>query len=236
MKDRNSDAGRASNGFRLGLTLGALGLLALPFDLPLTQAALALDLPKTIAKLIRLSEAWSHGYGAAAILISVFVLDRAARSEMPRLVAGTILGGLLANLTKLAVARARPRAFDLDGNVLDSFLGFFPLGLGPSTQESFPSAHAATGFALCVVLSWRYPHGRWLFLAFAIVSGAQRLFAEAHYPSDVLIGGALGCLGARACLPGGLVAPPLDRWVERIRRRRSPRLAVSAQPEAGVGS
>lgn len=236
MKDRSPSGNHATSGIRLGLALAALGLLALPFDLSLTQAALELDLPKTIAKLIRLSEAWSHGYGAAAILIAVFVLDRTGRNEMPRLVAGTILGGLLANLTKLAIARARPRAFDLDGSVLDSFLGFFPLGLGPSTQESFPSAHAATGFALCVVLTWRYPHGRWLFLGLAIVSGAQRVFAEAHYPSDVLIGGALGCLGARACLPGGLVAPPLDRWAERIRRRRGPELAASAQAAGGVGS
>lgn len=185
--------------------LAVAAVLALPLDLDLTRLATSGHLPKTLEKLIRLSEAFSHGYGAAVILIAVCVLDRAGRRFLPRLVAGTVLGGMLANALKLLVARTRPRRFDLDGRILESFTGWLPMGQLPSTQEGFPSAHAATGFALATMLAWRYPHGRWLFGTLAVVSGAQRVFSSAHFPSDVLFGASLGCLAAYACLPGGIL-------------------------------
>ncbi len=208
------------------LLLAGLALLALPLDLPFTRFATGGNLPKTIEKLIRLSEAFSHGYGVLVILLAVFFLDRAHRSVIPRLAAGTALGGMLANTCKLLLERTRPRRFDLHGSVTDSFGTWFPLGALPATQESFPSAHAATGAALAVMLTWRYPQGRPFFVGLAIVSGLQRVFAAAHFPSDVLFGAALGCLAAFACLPGGLLGRHLDRfeaWITRGREGTAPR-------------
>jgi membrane-associated phospholipid phosphatase len=205
----------------------AAALLALPFDLDVMRFAGADPLPKGLEKIVRLSEAFSHGSGAATILLAVFLLDRSGRRWLPRLVVGTLLGGMLANLVKLLVARTRPRRFDLEGSILDSFAGWLPLGQLPSTQEGFPSAHAATGFALATVLAWRYPQGRALFFALAIVSGSQRVFSSAHFPSDVLFGAALGCFAAFACLPGGLLDGPLGRIEDRIKRRH---------PDAGFRS
>lgn len=207
-------------GMLLPLSLAGAALLVLPLDLGLTRLALEGHLPRSVEKLIRLSEAFSHGYGAALILVSVYLLDRASRRFLPRMVAGTLLGGFLANGLKLLVSRTRPRRFDLDGNVLDSFSGFIPLGQLPSTEEGFPSAHAATGFALATVLIWRYPQGRWLFVGLAVVSGAQRIFSAAHFPSDVLFGAALGCFAGAACLPGGLLDGPLARLEDRLGLRQ----------------
>jgi len=201
------------------LALAAAAALTLPLDLPITRWATEGHLPKSIQKAIRLSEAFSHGYGVGAILIAVFVLDRARRTLLPRLIAGTVLGGLLANCLKLLVSRMRPRSFDLHGRILDSFHGFFQFGQRPSTEEGFPSAHAAAGFALAVMLAWRYPEGRTLFFALAVVSGAQRVFSEAHFPSDVLFGAALGCLAGFACLPGGVLGRPFDRLEARLGAR-----------------
>ena len=198
-------------GLLLPLALAVAAVLVLPFDLGLTRLATAGHLPKTFEKLVRLSEAFSHGYGATVILIAVLLLDGEGRRVAPRMVAGTVLGGVLANTFKLLVARTRPRRFDLDGRILDSFSGWLPLGQLPSTQEGFPSAHAATGVALATVLAWRYPRGRWLFLALAVLSGSQRVFSSAHFPSDVFFGAALGCFAAFACLPGGALDGPLGR-------------------------
>jgi len=210
------------------LLLAAAGVLVLPLDVPVTRWVTAGNLPRDLEKAVRLSEAFSHGFGTAVILIAVFILDRSHRWLMPRLVVGTVLGGLLANALKMLVSRTRPRSFDLHGPVLDSFSGFFSLRQLPSAQEGFPSAHAATGFALAVMLSWRYPQGRVLFFTLAVVSGAQRVLASAHFPSDVLFGAALGCFAGYACLPGGLLSGRLDRWEARRASSHPPGGAPSA--------
>jgi membrane-associated phospholipid phosphatase len=63
--------------------------------------------------------------------------------------------------------------------------GILPILLG---------AERAAGFA--TMLAWRYPHGTGVFATFAAPAGAQRVFASAHYPSDVCFGAALGLAGA----------------------------------------
>lgn len=214
-------AHRRSTRRLVALALATAAVLALPLDLSVMRWATGGHLPGSAEKAIRLSEAFSHGFGAAVILLAVWLLDRGSRSQMPRLVAGTVLGGVLANTLKLVVSRTRPRAFDLDGQILDSFSGWLSFGRLPSTQEGFPSAHAATGFALAAMLSWRYPAGRTLFVVLAVVSGVQRIVSSAHFPSDVLLGAALGVLGASLCLPGGAASAPFDRFESRRAIRRS---------------
>lgn len=201
--------------WRLPLALAAAAVLALPLDLPVMRWVTNTDLPGSVDKGIRLSEAFSHGFGVAVLLLAVFVLDREHRARVPRLVAGSVLGGTLANCLKLVISRTRPRRFDLDGQILDSFSGWLSLGRLPSVQEGFPSAHAAAGFALATMLSWSYPAGRTLFFALAAISGLQRMHSMAHFPSDVLFGAALGCLGASLCLPGGLIGRRFDRFEAR---------------------
>jgi membrane-associated phospholipid phosphatase len=203
--------------WRVPLALAAASVLVLPLDLPIMRWVTTVHLPGSVDKAIRLSEAFSHGFGVVVILIAVFVLDREHRARMPRLVAGTVLGGVLANGLKLLVSRTRPRSFDLHGQILDSFSGFLSLGRLPSVQEGFPSAHAAAGFALAVMLSWSYPAGRTFFFVLAAISGLQRMQSMAHFPSDVLFGAALGCLGAYACLPGGVAG----RFLDRLEARRA---------------
>jgi membrane-associated phospholipid phosphatase len=41
-------------------------------------------------------------------------------------------------------------------------------------------------------LAMLYPRGRFLFAAFAMSVGLQRILGSAHYPSDVLVGAAVG--------------------------------------------
>jgi membrane-associated phospholipid phosphatase len=49
---------------------------------------------------------------------------------------------------------------------------------------------------LAVTLGFMYPAGCWLFIFMAMMVGLQRVMFQAHYPSDVMGGAALGWLVA----------------------------------------
>ena len=69
--------------------------------------------------------------------------------------------------------------------------------LGPSWKhanyrESFPSSHSACAVALSVVLAAYYPPAAVTFWVLAIACACLRYVLDAHWPSDVLGGIALG--------------------------------------------
>jgi undecaprenyl-diphosphatase len=218
---RTLDTPNRSTGRHALWLAAALAVLAIPamwVDLPIAQWWSEKQLPGEVRKLIALSEAFSHGTGMAIILLLVFVLDRAGRRFVPRLVVATVGGGLAANLSKMLVERTRPnslpKGFDFNGPASVTFGDWLKFS-GDSGLQSLPSAHTATGVALAVALTWRYPQGGWLFLVLAVLSSMQRMEVMAHYLSDVLLGAAVGCLIAGLCVsdfgPG--------RWFTRFEQR-----------------
>jgi membrane-associated phospholipid phosphatase len=75
--------------------------------------------------------------------------------------------------------------------------------LGPSLKhanyrESFPSSHSACAVALSALLSIWYPPAAPTLWGLAIACAALRYLLDAHWPSDVLGGVALGYLAAHA--------------------------------------
>ena len=61
--------------------------------------------------------------------------------------------------------------------------------------RSFPSGHSATSFAFAALVAHRYPQNRWLkWSAYALATGVSlsRYPAKKHFPSDIVVGGALG--------------------------------------------
>jgi membrane-associated phospholipid phosphatase len=67
--------------------------------------------------------------------------------------------------------------------------------LGPTFSngyDSFPSAHAITGFALAFSLGEFYPKGRSIFYLFALLVSYSRVYLDAHFASDVFAGAVLG--------------------------------------------
>jgi undecaprenyl-diphosphatase len=118
-----------------------------------------------------------------------------ARRAVRALAAGYVfvsvaVSGIVANLCKYGIGRARPRYFDETGSLSFDFWS------GDASWASFPSGHATTGMALGVALALLFPRLRWVFLCLGFWIAVSRLFTRAHYPSDVLAGCALGGIAA----------------------------------------
>lgn len=211
------------------VVLAFVGVAAFAIDLPVAAWCKSGGVPKELLRFLNFCEVFAHSMGAAALLVTALVLDPGlafpavrwpairwptfqptiAQERMARMIGATACGGLVVDLIKLCVSRARPRAIDLVSHA--SALTTF--GLVPGTgrhadAHSFPSGHAAVAFGLCAALAWRYPRGRWLFLVFATGAALQRVATSAHFPSDICFGAAIGLVGAGWFLADG--APAAD--------------------------
>lgn len=95
---------------------------------------------------------------------------------------------LCASVIRPAVARPRPPLSDI-GSLLT-------LTIPAPHSYSFPSCHAANTFAATVFLCLAYKR-RWfsiLVAAWAVIHTFTRLYLALHFPSDLLVGAAIGCI------------------------------------------
>lgn len=173
-----------------------------------------LGLPTTLALQfkgdVKRETRWLAQYGQslctpiAALL--VFQLDpgsaafRLHRALM--LIGGVLAASILAMLMKRMLGRVRPRR-----EHAGKFLG--PSLKHANSRESFPSSHSACAVALSVLLSFWYPAAAPTFWGLALGCAALRYLLDAHWPSDVLGGVALGygvaCGTLQVCQRAGWV-------------------------------
>lgn len=62
----------------------------------------------------------------------------------------------------------------------------------PLDQFSFPSGHTLHAVAFSMVAVSYYPQLAWLLVPFTLLVAASRIILGLHYPSDVLVGAAIG--------------------------------------------
>lgn len=215
--DRSKDLSRAATLLLTALLLSLAACAALLADMSVARWISSGYLPGDLQRLIALSEAFAHGSGVALILLAAAAIDPRTWRVLPRLILGAFGAGLLADVLKLVLARTRPRYFDLDQSVWDSFMGLFAWRTAPSWQEAFvhqvqsmPSGHAATAAGLACALSRLYPRASWFFVLMTLLACFQRMESGAHYLSDVLAGAAVGVL-LNAVLELPRVRPLLER-------------------------
>lgn len=189
----------------LALVLGVCSILVIHVDTTVIAFADSTKLRGDVGRMVDLSEAFAFGPAAVVIALGVFLCDQRNKWYTARLFAYPIVAGVLANVAKLAIPRLRPRGLaeltDFRGAMpsgWDTFAlsnsddTFRSLGDGSSSAwQSFPSGHAATAIGLAIGLSRLYPNARWYFFGLALFAGLQRIFSNAHYPSDILAGGAV---------------------------------------------
>jgi undecaprenyl-diphosphatase len=94
--------------------------------------------------------------------------------------------GLIANLCKYILGRARPKLFDALGPFDFQLFSFTP------DHASFPSGHATNIFALATALGMLWPRGRVLLYTVAVWIAASRVLIGQHYFTDALGGAILG--------------------------------------------
>ena len=144
-------------------------------------------------------------FGAVAavpvIAVGVYLLWRKWQPSAA-LVVGGMAAWLLAKVVKDIVERGRPEDYLSDVNLRPAWEGL-----------GFVSGHAATAFAIAVVLTpyvtrpWRI--ALW---ALAVATGLLRMYTAAHLPLDILGGAGLGlATGAAAHLVIGAPLRPLRR-------------------------
>jgi membrane-associated phospholipid phosphatase len=166
-------------------------------------------------------EPFGHGLGVVVLLLVLHQLDPRRRWAIPRVAVCAMAAGGAADLLKMLIVRTRPNDLSItfDGPVWTTFGRWLPMLSGNSTAQSFPSAHTATACGLAAALIWLYPNGRRLFVVLAALVGCQRIVAGAHYPSDVLIGAAAGCLVAWLLLYVGWLPVWFNRCEEPWRSK-----------------
>lgn len=157
-----------------------LALVASPFDETLTYSASCSTFLKTSfdgwARIA--GQEWVLGSGALATYVIGRTMDRPKVAAVGAdMMASQLFAGATTFALKHAIRRPRP-----DGEA-----------------RSFPSGHAAGTFAAATVIQ---RHFGWkgaipAYGAAVIISGA-RLQANSHYPTDLIMGAALGLLSGRA--------------------------------------
>ncbi len=114
---------------------------------------------------------WRHPHPVVPLLVATFGVS------------------LLAAIIKRLTGRVRPNR---EG--AGQFLG--PSWKHANHRESFPSSHSANAVAMSAVLAMHYPAAAGTFWTLAIACAGLRYVLDAHWPSDVLGGIALGYLSA----------------------------------------
>lgn len=174
------------------MPLGAATGLAFAYDADAAQAV-GVDASRTnIANTITdFGSFYATGAESAGIYFLGLARKNPKLAETGRLGAEAILdSGTVALVTKLASNRQRP----LQGNGQGNFWAD-----GTSHWEfdsSFPSDHATASMALARVVAGEYPHWYVALPAYGFAEsiGISRILANQHFPSDVLVGQAIGFL------------------------------------------
>lgn len=162
------------------------GLTAAAFT---TDSAMSRNLnndPNTLARYRKISD---YGVGAlAGVGGAAYLFGLATRNEHERetgfLSGEAVVNGLvIVDALRYATGRERPYVDNANGKFWHS-------------GTSFPSDHAVASWAIATVIAHEYPSPLVKFMSYglAAVVSASRVEARQHFPSDALVGSALGWL------------------------------------------
>ena len=79
----------------------------------------------------------------------------------------------------------------------------------PLDKYSFPSGHTMNAVNFAILFSWAFPPLAYLVIPFAALVALSRVILGMHYPTDVMVGAALGIVlswGSLLLFPAGIFA------------------------------
>lgn len=182
----------------LGVIGVTAGLVALdPIDTPPFQQASFQQTP-VIHGINNVLSGTNTGLLIAAVPISLYLAGLARKDSYARHTA-LLAGEAIVNAEIVTIAikdidlRMRPSEVGPNGNFSNTWFRTENRSIGGF--GGFPSGHTATAFSVATVYAERYRNHRWVpWVAYGLAStiGLSRLTAQAHFPSDLFFGAALG--------------------------------------------
>lgn len=219
-----------------GIVLLVCAAAVFPFDGVLSKKAVELA-SQLGGDLRRELEAWQQFGQFGWIVVSAIALALLQPWRTRRLLdlaLAVALTWIVAFGLKLLIGRPRPK-FDDPGILLGPF-GEYPVSSEAGVRHawefwtpissdlwSMPSSHTAFAVMLSVFLSAMAPRLRPLVIALAATVGVCRVLFGAHYPSDVLVGAAVGWVCAQLVVTHSAGVRGLDwLWVRAVNRDAKP--------------
>jgi membrane-associated phospholipid phosphatase len=207
--------------------------LLLPLDGPIRELLRGVKLGGDLRRELEVLQQFGQGSITAIGLYLIFTLDRAKRPQLLNWLAAIVVGKLIVQSLKVFIGRPRPK-FDDPGYFLGPF-GAYPINAEVGVRHaweiwadissdlwSMPSSHTAFAAIMAVALAHLYPKLKGLAVFFIVLVASARVLFNAHYLTDVVIGGGIGYAVASTAMR--------DRWGQRavetlfvrpLRRRRS---------------
>jgi membrane-associated phospholipid phosphatase len=138
---------------------------------------------------------WGQSVATPLAALLVWQLEVPARRNAAALavLVAPAMGSAACFVLKRLLGRVRPNRENAG-----KFLG--PSLKHDNARESFPSSHSACAVALSVALAHLYPNAALTFYALGVITALLRYVLDAHWPSDVIGGVALGYGCAYAAL------------------------------------
>jgi membrane-associated phospholipid phosphatase len=186
----------------LGVLGATAGLIALdPHDTPCFQRPSFQHAP-AVRKLNRIVSGRNAARAIAAVPVSFYIAGllqkggpKDSYASQTALLAGEAIANaeIVSSALKVVDRRMRPGLVGPGGDF--SHTWFRQRGSRVATSGSFPSAHTTAAFSVATVFARRYrsrPWVPWVAYGLAGVIGFSRVSGQAHFPSDVFMGAALG--------------------------------------------
>jgi len=120
------------------------------------------------------------------LVVLWFIDGKIKKEQVIHAVSASLIALFVAFLIKKFFPTVRP--FIINGKEIDVL--FKP------TDGAFPSEHTVIAFALAVTVFMHDRKVGWWFLVGALVVGVARVFANVHYPIDIIGGAFLGTIVA----------------------------------------
>ncbi len=150
-----------------------------------------------IMKLV--TELGSSGFSVLLIIALIIQQQRAIKLLGLVMAASLLLSQFVVQSLKRIVNRVRPcKAIEKANPVKPT-----------KCVYSFPSGHTSTAFCIALTMSYFLPPLNLIFLSVASLVGVSRIYLGCHYPTDVLIGGAISAISFS--IISEFVLPVLER-------------------------
>lgn len=174
--------------------LAIAGLILSPLDRNLEKMIRPIDSSKPVDGITNaVNSLGTPQVLVPALAASYFLGSKADKDTAEMAVSALASAAIMTQGMKYVTGRARPNMTDA-GQFSGPNVG--------SGHDSFPSGHTAAAFAVATVLANRHPEQKWLYYGLATAVGVARVRKSAHFPSDVLVGAAVGVYAGNRALEG----------------------------------